>query len=54
MQKKISLHKLELRNKEEDVNQAFMKMEFIHSLEEHTMEIKGLLAEKKSHGRMKK
>ena len=29
MQKKISLHKLELRNKEEDVNQAFMKMESI-------------------------
>ena len=29
MQKKISLHKLELRNKEENVNQAFMKMESI-------------------------
>jgi chromosome segregation protein len=27
IQKKISLHKLELRNKEDDVNQAFMKME---------------------------
>jgi len=29
IQKKISLHKLELRNKEDDVNQAFMKMESI-------------------------
>jgi len=29
MQKKINLHKLELRNKEQDVNQAFMKMESI-------------------------
>ena len=29
MQKKINLHKLELRNKEQDLNQAFMKMESI-------------------------
>tara|TARA_B100001175_G_scaffold286960_1_gene269055 strand:- start:276 stop:2387 length:2112 start_codon:yes stop_codon:yes gene_type:complete len=29
MQKKINLHKLELRNKEQDVNQAFMNMESI-------------------------
>jgi len=29
MQKKINLHKLELRNNEEDLNQAFMKMESI-------------------------
>ena len=29
MQKRINLHKLELRNKEQDVNQAFMKMESI-------------------------
>jgi len=29
MQEKINLHKLELRNKEQDLNQAFMKMESI-------------------------
>ena len=29
MQKKINIHKLELRNKEQDLNQAFMKMESI-------------------------